>query len=146
MIQNVFLYFKTLKIINKACKEEGLLENLSSSFNLHFKKDAIGRIYCVINPIIKNIMNNGNSLIITSTTEVAIQDYLIRNLELLKKFIGEHQFFDILTYEIKKIDNDENYLIVLKSIYLNDSIKFFKRFGYLLITLLILTISGIIIF
>ena len=100
----------------------------------------------VINPIIKNIMNNGNSLIITSTTEVAIQDYLIRNLELLKKFIGEHQFFDILTYEIKKIDNDENYLIVLKSIYLNDSIKFFKRFGYLLITLLILTISGIIIF
>lgn len=137
MFKTIRNFFKTTQIINDECKNNGLLDKLSATFDLKFKKDKIGRIYGVINPIIKNINNNGNTLIYTSTTEDAISQYLLRNLNMLTKFVGENNLFDILTYKIDKIDDDDNYLIVLESIYLKPTVKIFKTILYILLSLIL---------
>lgn len=137
MFKTIQNFYKTTKIINDECKNNELLDKLSATFDLKFKKDKIGRIYSVINPIIKNINNNGNTLIFTSTTEDAISQFLLRNLNMLTKFVGDNYLLDVLTYKIDKIDDDDNYLIVLESIYLKPTIKIFKTILYILLSLIL---------
>lgn len=137
MFKTIRNFYKTTQIINDECENHGLLDKLSATFDLKFKKDKIGRIYSVINPIIKNINNNGNTLIFTSTTEDAISQFLLRNLNMLTKFVGDNYLFDVLTYKIDKIDDDDNYLIVLESIYLKPTIKIFKTILYILLSLIL---------
>lgn len=137
MFKTIRNFYKTTQIINDECKNNELLDKLSATFDLKFKKDKIGRIYSVINPIIKNINTNGNTLIFTSTTEDAISQFLLRNLNMLTKFVGDNYLFDVLTYKIDKIDDDDNYLIVLESIYLKPTIKIFKTILYILLSLIL---------
>lgn len=139
--KTVINYFKTLWVIKRAIKDENLLEKLTQTFGYKFRVDKIGRIYTVINPIIQNIGDNGNSIIYDGNNEPMIREYLIKNMMILKSFIGDNDFFDILTYDIKKIDVDQNYLVILKPIFLDDTIKYFQYFLYIILCLVILCVT-----
>lgn len=137
IITTIRNYFQTVKVLRKACAEERLLEKLSQSFGHRFRIDRIGRIYTIINPLVHNLDTGGNAIIYDGNNEPMVSEYLLKNMMLLKTFIGENQFFDILTYDIKKLDDDQNYLVILKPIFLDDTIKYFKGFLYIILVLLI---------
>lgn len=139
-------YFKTVRIINQSCKTDHLLDSLKQTFGYTFRVDKIGRIYTVINPLIKNIDTGGNTLSYDGNNEPMIKDYLIKCMLMLKTFIGDNQFFDILTYDIKQLDDDQNYLVVLKPIFLDDTIKYFKRFLYIILSLVVVVTTYLIVF
>ena len=137
-------YFKTLRLLKR--ERSTLLKSLTLSFGHRFRMDKIGRIYTVINPMVQNIDTGGNTLIYDGNNEPMIKEYLIKCMLLLKTFIGENKMFDILTYDIKQLDEDQNYLVILKPIFLDDTIKYFKRFLYIILCLLIVCITYFVIF
>ena len=116
MYNTIKNYFKTLRLLRR--ENDTLLKSLSVSFGHRFRIDKIGRIYTVINPMVHNLDTGGNTLIYDGNNEPMIKEYLIKCMLLLKTFIGNNNFFDILTYDIKQLDDDQNYLVVLKPIFL----------------------------
>ena len=143
IITTIRNYFKSLKILRKACREEQLLQKLSQSLGYRFRIDRIGRIYTVINPLVQNIDTGGNAIIYDGNNEPMVKEYIIKNMLMLKNFIGDNQFFDILTYDIKRLDEDQNYLVILKPIFLEDTIKYFKIFTYIILVLILMYILWI---
>ena len=144
MYNTIKNYFKTLRLLKR--ESDTLLKSLTVSFGNRFRMDKIGRIYTVINPMIKNIDTGGNTLIYDGNNEPMIKEYLLKCMLLLKTFIGENKMFDILTYDIKQLDEDQNYLVILKPIFLDDTIKYFRRFLYITLCLVILCVTYFIIF
>lgn len=144
MYNTIKNYFKTLRLLKR--ESDTLLKSLSVSFGHRFRMDKIGRIYTVINPMVQNIDTGGNTLIYDGNNEPMIKEYLIKCMLLLKSFIGNNNFFDILTYDIKQLDDDQNYLVILKPIFLDDTIKYFKSFLYIILCLVILCVTYFVIF
>ncbi len=144
MYNTIKNYFKTLRLLKR--ENDTLLKSLSVSFGHRFRMDKIGRIYTVINPMVQNIDTGGNTLIYDGNNEPMIKEYLIKCMLLLKSFIGNNNFFDILTYDIKQLDDDQNYLVILKPIFLDDTIKYFKSFLYIILCLVILCVTYFVIF
>lgn len=132
-IKNLLLNIKYTKILRKIYKDEGLLEKFSQLFGVEFKIDWVGRIYTVINPnIIDDKLDintqifeyNDNGL----TNEPYVEKYIMTKLNLVSEFIMANNLFDLLTYEIKKLDDYDNYLFVIKPITFDDCIKWTKIF------------------
>lgn len=149
-IKYLWKNIKYTKILNKVYKDENLIRNLSNLFGCQFKKDWIGRIYTVLNP---NLIDNKYS---TETqifeygdnglnNSLYIEKWIMERLNIAAKFVQANNLFDLLTYEIKKIDKYDNYLFIIQPITLPDCIKYFKRFLILLIVLSILITGTIII-
>lgn len=121
------------RILNKVYKEENILLNLSSLFGTQFKKDWIGRIYTVINPIIKDGEYQQNAQIYEYNTNgitnnAYIEHWIMDRLNIAKNFIRAQNLFDLLTYEIKPIDSYGNYLFIIKPITLDDCLEYTKKF------------------
>lgn len=137
-LRNLTDYIKLRKVINKILKEENLLENLSSLFStdnykVNFKQDWIGRIYGVVNPAIQDpegriFEYNTDGTSINSFINKWIMDHMIA----ADRFIKNHQLFDILLYDIKQIDNNYNFLIILTPISWPDFRKSLKTAGIFL--------------
>ena len=132
-IKNLLLNIKYTKILRKIYKDEGLLEKFSQLFGVEFKIDWVGRIYTVINPnIIDDKLDintqifeyNDNGL----TNEPYVEKYIMTKLNLVSEFIMANNLFDLLTYEIKKLDDYDNYLFVIKPITFDDCMKWTKIF------------------
>lgn len=132
-IKNLLLNIKYTKILRKIYKDEGLLEKFSKLFGVEFKIDWVGRIYTVINPnIIDDKLDintqifeyNDNGL----TNEPYVEKYIMTKLNLVSEFIMANNLFDLLTYEIKKLDDYDNYLFVIKPITFDDCMKWTKIF------------------
>lgn len=132
-IKNLLLNIKYTKILRKIYKDEGLLEKFSQLFGVEFKIDWVGRIYTVINPnIIDDKLDintqifeyNDNGL----TNEPYVEKYIMTKLNLVSEFIIANNLFDLLTYEIKKLDDYDNYLFVIKPITFDDCMKWTKIF------------------
>jgi hypothetical protein len=97
----------------------------------------------VINPILQDIETDGNKLVYDINNNPAIEAWVMRNLDIIRKFVISHSMFDLMTYSITRLDDDENYLVVFKNLYFDD----FKRvclWSLGIITILI--VAGIIIF
>ena len=67
----------------------------------------------------------------------------MQKLNIASNYIKANNLFDLLTYEIKKLDDYDNYLFIIKPITLDDFVKNSKRFGILLVSLFI---AGLILF
>jgi hypothetical protein len=67
-------------------------------------------------------------------------------LNAVRNFIMANNLFDLLTYEIKKIDEFDNYLFVIKPITFDDCKKWTKIFAILYSILLVIGITLLIIF
>lgn len=137
----IYYFLKYNRYLKKALKRESLVDKLKFLFGgREFKTDWISRIWTVINPNIDNINTGGNTLIY-GEEEVIIEKWLMDNLNIMSKFITTNNLFDIMTYKIKKLDNDDNYLIIFQNIYYDD---FKKSIKWILGILGILGIIGII--
>lgn len=132
-IKNLLLNIKYTKILRKIYKDEGLLEKFSQLFGVEFKMDWVGRVYTVINPnIIDDKLDintqifeyNDNGL----TNEPYVEKYIMTKLNIVSDFIMANNLFDLLTYEIKKLDDYDNYLFVIKPITFDDCKKWTKIF------------------
>ena len=140
----LFLNIKYTKILNRVYKTENIIQNLSKLFGTNFKQDWIGRLYTVINP---NIMGEDFdiNMIIYEYNENGldnkefVQRWIMTKLNIAQTFIQTNNLFDLLTYDIKKLDEYDNYLFIIEPITLNDCLKYSKYFAILL-TILILII------
>ena len=124
---------KYCKILNNVYKNENLLENLSALFKVQFRKDWIGRVYAVFNPHIQDGIFNPNNQIFEYTEQGLVNDayveaYILNQLKIAKQFIRANNLFDLLTYRLKKLDDNDNYLFIMEPITWSDCKRYTKRF------------------
>ena len=132
-LRNLILNIKYTKLLRKIYKDEYLLARFSALFGTEFRIDWVGRIYTVINPNIINDKLDVNTQIFEYnangfTNEPYIEKYIMTKFNLVKDFIMANNLFDLLTYEIKKIDEYDNYLFIIKPITFDDCKKWTKIF------------------
>lgn len=132
-IKNLVLNIKYTKLLRKIYKDENLLDKFSKLFGVEFRIDWVGRIYTVINPNIINDKLDINTQIFEYgdnglTNEPYIEKYIMTKFNLVKDFIMANNLFDLLTYEIKRIDEYDNYLFVIKPITFDECKKWTKIF------------------
>lgn len=147
--QSLWMHWKYSKILNKVYKNENIIDNLSNLFGVRFKKDWVGRIYAVINPYIKDGKYDPESVIFeydqsgmndSMNIEKKIMDLMI----IASQFIRSNNLFDMLTYEIKKLDDVGNHLFIIKSITFDDYIKNIKKLIIFLSLVIIIGFVGFI--
>lgn len=137
-IKDIIEHIKILKIIKAVIKEENLLENLSNLFSkgnykVNFKRDWIGRIYAVINPVVSDPQSrifeydtNGTNI------NSFVNKWVLEHMIAASNFVKNNGLFDILTYEIKQLDDDYNFLFILTPISWIDFKKgILKTLGYI---------------
>lgn len=141
-IKSFFLHRKYKKILKKVYKHENLLENLSQLYGTEFRMDWIGRIYTVINPNIVDGQYDVNNQIFEYNengfdNNAYVEGQIMKKLAIAQQYIQTNNLFDLLTYEIRKIDDYGNYLFIIQPITLNDYLNNLKKllilFGVLLL-------------
>ena len=147
-IKYLILNIKYTRILKRIYKDEQIPENLSKLFNTNFKIDWIGRMYTVINPNLIDGIYDASSQIFEYderglSNDTYIERIIMQKLNIASNYIKANNLFDLLTYEIKKLDDYDNYLFIIKPITLDDFVKNSKRFGILLASLFI---AGLILF
>ena len=130
-IKYLILYIRYKRILDKVYKEEDMLRGLSQMFQSEFKQDWIGRLYCVVNPFIRDGKYDPNTRIFNyiedgANTDVFVEQYIMNILNSINLFIKTNNLFDLLTYEIRKIDDYGNYLFIIKPIPYDDFVKYLK--------------------
>ena len=136
-IKYLLLHIKYCKILNNVYKNENLLDNLSALFKVRFKKDWVGRVYAVFNPHIQEGIFNPNNQIYEYTEQGLVNDayveaYILNQLNIAKRFIQANNLFDLLTYRLEKLDENDNYLFIMEPITWDDCKKYSKIFVILL--------------
>lgn len=149
-IKNLILNIKYTKLLIKIYRNEQLLNKFSQLFGTEFRIDWVGRVYTVINPNIIKDQFDVNTQIFEYgengfTNEPYIEKWIMTKFNLVKDFIMANNLFDLLTYELKKIDEYDNYLFIIKPITFDDCKKWTKIFGitYSIIILILLIIMFI---
>lgn len=144
-IKNLYLYIKYYLLLKKIYNDEDLIDKLQFIFKTRFKIDWVGRIYSVLNPNIsdnkfdtnKQIFEyNENGLI----NDTYIESWIMTQLNLMSNFIQTNNLFDLLSYNIIKLDKYDNYLFIIKPLLYDDLIKWSKRFGILILIFIIISI------
>jgi hypothetical protein len=121
-------------MLKRVYEDEQLLRKFSELFGTEFRIDWVGRIYAVFNPNIINDELDVNSQIFEYgdrglTNEPYIEKWVMTKLNLIEGFVMANNLFDMLTYEIKQIDEYDNYLFIIKPITFDDCIKWTKIFA-----------------
>lgn len=129
MFRIIVNYIKINRLLRKIYKNERIEKNLSQIFGVPCKQDWVGRLYMVVNPILQDIEEGGNKIIYDQNNSAQIEAWVMKNLEMIRNFVVNNSMFDLLTYSIDRIDDDENYLIVFKNIYFDDMKKICIGFG-----------------
>ncbi len=129
MIGTIINYIRIQRLLNKIYNSEKIEQNLSRIFGVPCQRDWVGRLYMVVNPIIQDIEDGGNTLIYDKDENLVIEGWVMKNLELIRNFVVNNSMFDLMTYTIEKLDDDENYLIVFKNIYFDDIKRIIKWAG-----------------
>lgn len=144
-IKNLILNIKYTRLLKNIYRDEQLLSKFSQLFSTEFRMDWVGRIYTVINPNIINeqldintqIFEYGNNGL---TNAPYIEKWIMTRFNLVKDFIMANNLFDLLTYELKKIDEYDNYLFVIKPITFDDCKKWTKIFIFVYSIIVLLSI------
>ena len=146
-IKKLILNIKYTRLLTKIYKDENLLSKFSQLFGTEFRIDWVGRIYTVINPNIIQEQFDTNTQIFEYdengfTNKPYIEKWIMTKFNIVKDFIMVNNLFDLLTYELKKIDEYDNYLFVIKPITFDDCIKWTKIFSitYSIILLAVLVL------
>lgn len=150
-IRDLWLNRKYTKILKKVYTDEQLLIKFSQLFGTEFRMDWVGRIYTVINPNILHDKLDTNTQIFEYgenglSNTVYIEHWIMTKLNIAQNFIMANNLFDLLTYEIKRLDDYDNYLFIIKPITFDDFIKSTKLFAIVYSILLVIGISLLIIF
>lgn len=133
-IKYLIMNIKYTRIIKKVYKDEGLIYKFSQLFGSEFRMDWVGRIYAVLNPNIVNDKMDYNTQIFEYgenglTNEPYVEKWIMTKFNLIRDFVMANNLFDLLTYEIKKIDEYDNYLLIIKPLTFDDCMKWVKWFA-----------------
>lgn len=133
-LKNLLSNIKYTKMLREIYSNEDLLNKFSQLFGTEFRIDWVGRVYAVFNPNIMNDKLDVNSQIFEYgenglTNEPYIEKWIMTRLNLVKDFVMANNLFDMLTYEIKQIDDYDNYLFIIKPITFDECVKWTKIFG-----------------
>lgn len=132
-------YIRIQNLLRRIYAEEKIPENLSQTFGVECKVDWVGRLYMLLNPILQNMETGGNTLVFDKDNKVLVEEWVMKNLELIRNFVVNNSLFDMLTYTIERYDDDDNYLVVFKNIYFDDFMKICKWVsGIVLVGVLVL--------
>lgn len=137
-IKILYNFFRYQKVINRVVCTPEFIQALSSSFGVTFQKDHIGRLYTVINPYVQKIDINSNDIVYDQDKPV-IDKWIMDKFILIDMVIKNHDLFDILTYDIARVDDDMNYLLTISNALLKDALRIMKWIGGIA-TVLIITI------
>lgn len=140
-------YIRCKRMLESIYVNENIIYNLSELYGVNFKKDWIGRLYAIINPLV-NI--DPNDRIFENTEEgyslhAFVEKWLLERLSIASNFIMDKSLFELATYHIEQVDDDYNYLFTIEPIAWYDFNKWLKRFLILLGVLLIIGIGLLII-
>lgn len=143
--KHLILNLKYTKLIKKVYKEEKLIEKFSQLFGTEFQMDWVGRVYAVLNPNIVNDEMDYNVQIFEYgdngfTNEPYIEKWIMTRFNLIRDFVMVNNLFDLLTYEIKKLDEYDNYLLIIKPITFDECKKWTKIFAITALTLGVIAI------
>ena len=132
---------KYTKLLKKIYKDEQLIEKFSQLFNTEFRVDWVGRMYTVINPNIIGDKFDVNTQIFEYgengfSNAPYVEKWIMTKFNVVKDFIMVNNLFDLLTYEIEKLDEYDNYLFIIKPITYDECIKWTKIFGITYSTLI----------
>ena len=133
-IKNLILNVRYTKLLKKIYQDEQLLSKFSQLFGTEFRIDWVGRVYTVINPNIINEQFDVNTQIFEYgenglSNAPYIEKWIMTKFNIIKDFVMANNLFDLLTYELKKIDDYDNYLFIIKPITFDECKKWFKIFG-----------------
>ena len=133
-IKNLVLNIKYTKLLKRIYRDEDILNRFSQLFGTEFRMDWVGRIYTVINPNIIDDKLDINTQIFEYgenglTNAPYLEKYIMTKLNLVKDFIMANNLFDLLTYDLKRLDEYDNYLFVIKPITFDDCMKWTKIFA-----------------
>lgn len=145
MIGTIVNYIRIQRLLNKIIESEKLEKNLSRLFGVDCRRDWVGRLYMVVNPIIQDIEDGGNTIVYDKDENLVIEGWIMKNLELIRNFVVNNSLFDLMTYNIEKLDDDDNYLIVFKNVYF-DSMKRIIKWSSIMVLLGLLVWGGFLIF
>lgn len=128
-IKYLLMHIKYCKILDKVYRDENILNNLSTMFKVDFKKDWVGRVYAVFNPHVQDGVFNPNNQIFEYTEQGLVNDayvesYILNQLNIARQFIRANNLFDLLTYKLKKLDENDNYLFIMQPITWEDCKKY----------------------
>lgn len=145
-IKNLILNIKYTRILKRIYKEENLLNNFSKLFGTEFRLDWVGRMYTIINPNIIDEKLDVNTQIFEYgpnglTNAPYIEKWIMTKFNLAENFIMANNLFELLTYEIVKLDEYDNYLFIVKPITFDDCMKWTKIFVGVYSTLIITAIT-----
>lgn len=144
-IKYLILNIRYTKLIRKVYDDENLLFKFSQMFGSEFRIDWVGRVYAVLNPNIVNEKMDYNTQIFEYgenglTNEPYVEKWIMTKFNVIRDFVMANNLFDLLAYELKKIDEYDNYLFIIKPITFDDCIKWTKIFS---IVYSILTVVGV---
>lgn len=138
-------------ILKNTYKEDDIIKKLTLALEAPIHIDWIGRLYTVLNPLIKKgkyepsqIVEydfNGNP----DDTQWMTQ-WIMTRLNIIKRFIMTENLFELLTYKIKKIDQYYNYLLIIQPITLLNVCKRLKQAGIEISVIIVLIIICFLIF
>ena len=139
--KNLILNVKYTKLLKKIYKDEQLIEKFSQLFNTGFRVDWVGRMYTVINPNIIGDKFDVNTQIFEYgengfSNAPYVEKWIMTKFNVVKDFIMVNNLFDLLTYEIEKLDEYDNYLFIIKPITYDECMKWTKIFGITYSTLI----------
>ena len=142
-IKHLILHIKYNKLLKNIYNEENLINRFSQLFGTEFRIDWVGRLYTVINPnLIDNQLDTNTQIFEYTENGLSnnsyIEHWIMTKLNIAQQFIMANNLFDLLTYEIKRLDDYDNYLFVIKSITFDECFKWTKIFFIALIILLII--------
>ena len=137
---------KYTRLIKNVYKDESLIQKFSQLFNSEFRMDWVGRIYAVLNPNIVDDKMDYNTQIFEYgenglTNEPYVEKWIMTKFNIIRDFVMANNLFDLLTYEIKKLDEYDNYLLIIKPLTFDDCMKWVKLF---VIELSVILLIGII--
>ena len=135
----LIMYIRYSRVLNDVYKKENILEGLSSTLGTELKQDWIGRLYAVVNPYIVDGKYDPSKIITEIgkdiPTNMVLEKYVMERFNIASQFIQVNNLFDLMTYKMTRLDEYENYLLVLYPLPYSDLVVWGKR---LLIELVVL--------
>lgn len=147
-MKNFFWIFWThlrySRLLKQIYRSENLIQNLSNLFGIEFKIDWVGRVYAIFNPLVKNGVYNRDEQIFEYNDRglddrFLVEQKIMEMLAVASRFIRAKNLFDLLTYQIIKLDNYNNYLFIIKPITFDDFVKNFKILLILIFAVVIIS-------
>lgn len=106
--------------LNEIYESDEIIKKLSTVIGAQVYKDWIGRLYVVVNPFIKDGQyTNEAAYDMEGDPSQWIEHHIMERIAVVKQFIYTSDLFDVLTYEIRRIKED-NYLFIIQPISLAD--------------------------